>query len=141
LTDQKANCIGNGILAISDWMELFGSTGSSVSRRHLINEQLLACDFFTVGTLSLNTLYVLFFSEQGSRRVNLVGCTATPDSAWMAQQARQLMWDRSNELMKMRFLIRDHDSKSRPTWITSLSQRASNLRLRKWRHEHCLYVD
>jgi transposase InsO family protein len=73
--------------------------------------QMLACDFFIIETISLQTLYVLFFIELGSRRVHLVGCTATPDSAWVAQQARQLMWDRSDELLKMRFLIHDHDSK------------------------------
>jgi len=32
---------------------------------------LLACDFFTVETLWLQTLYVLFFIELGTRRVYL----------------------------------------------------------------------
>jgi len=39
-------------------------------------EQLLACDFFTVDTLCLQRLYVLFFIALGSRRLHLAGCTA-----------------------------------------------------------------
>ncbi len=37
---------------------------------------MLACDFFTVETVWLRTLYVLFFVELGSRRVHLAGVTA-----------------------------------------------------------------
>lgn len=51
---------------------------------------MIACDFFTVETLWLGRLYVLFFIELGSRRVHLAGCTANPSGAWVAQQARQL---------------------------------------------------
>jgi hypothetical protein len=32
---------------------------------------MIACDFFTVETAWLRTLYVLFFVELGSRRVHL----------------------------------------------------------------------
>ncbi len=39
-------------------------------------EQLLACDFFTVDTLFLQRLYVLYFIELGSRRLHFAGCTA-----------------------------------------------------------------
>jgi transposase InsO family protein len=73
--------------------------------------QMLACDFFTIETITLRTLYVLFFIELGSRRVHLAGCTATPDSAWVTQQARQRMWALSDEPATMRFLIHDHDAK------------------------------
>ena len=44
-------------------------------------QQMLACDFFTVETVRLETLYILFFIELGSRRVHLAGCTASPNSA------------------------------------------------------------
>lgn len=39
---------------------------------------MLACGFFTVETLSLRTIYVLFFTELGTRRVHLDACTAHP---------------------------------------------------------------
>jgi putative transposase len=39
---------------------------------------MLARDFFTVETVALRRLYVLFFIELGSRRVHLAGCTANP---------------------------------------------------------------
>ncbi len=54
-------------------------------------DQMLAVDFFTVETVWLQRLHVLFFLEIGSRRVHLAGCTASPTSAWVVQQARQLL--------------------------------------------------
>ncbi len=38
--------------------------------------QILARDFFTVETFFLQTLYVLYSIELGTRRVHLAGCTA-----------------------------------------------------------------
>ncbi len=38
-------------------------------------QSMLAVDFFTVETIRLQRLYVLFFIELGSRRVHLAGCT------------------------------------------------------------------
>ena len=55
-------------------------------------QYMVACDFFTVDTLFLSRLYVLFFIELGSRRVHLAGCTTNPDTAWVTQQARQFSW-------------------------------------------------
>jgi putative transposase len=74
-------------------------------------EQFLACDFLTVETLTFQTLYVLFFVEHAARRVYLAGCTAHPDAAWVAQQARQMTWELHDRDVPMRYLIRDHDTK------------------------------
>jgi transposase InsO family protein len=87
---------------------------SSISWRHLMNhykEQLLACDFFTVETLRLQTLYVLFYIELGTRQVYLAGVTANPDGFWVAQQARQYVWHLEERQAHPRFLIRDNDKK------------------------------
>ena len=70
---------------------------------------ILACDFFTVETLRLKTLYVLFFIELSTRRVHLVEATACPDSAWVTQQARNLATQ--DRLTGIRFLLRDRDAK------------------------------
>ena len=72
---------------------------------------IIACDFFTVETLCLGRLYVLFFLELGTRRVHLAGCTANPDGSWAVQQARQFAWSLSERTTAMRFLIHDRDSK------------------------------
>jgi transposase len=70
---------------------------------------ILAFDFFTVETLLLRTLYVLFAIEVGSRRVHILGVTRNPISAWVTQQARNLAVGEG--LQAVRFLIRDRDSK------------------------------
>jgi transposase InsO family protein len=70
---------------------------------------MVACDFFTVETAWLRTLYVLFFVELGSRRVHLAGVTANPDFAWMTQQARNLAIE--ERLENVRFLLHDRDAK------------------------------
>ena len=74
-------------------------------------QTMIACDFFTVETLWLGRLYVLFFIELGSRRVHLAGCTANPSGTWTVQQARQLAWSLSERPTPIRFLIHDRDSK------------------------------
>ena len=74
-------------------------------------DSIIACDFFTVETLWLGRLYVLFFIELGTRRVHLAGCTANPDGRWTTQQARQLAWSLAERATPARFLIHDRDSK------------------------------
>jgi putative transposase len=53
----------------------------------------------------------LFFIQLGTRRVHLAGITSTPDSAWVAQQARNLLIRLEDEGVQPRFLVRDRDSK------------------------------
>ena len=74
-------------------------------------DQILAVDFFTVETVWLQRLYVLFFLEIGSRCIHLAGCTASPTGGWVVQQARQLTWKLQDGELQARFLIRDRDAK------------------------------
>jgi putative transposase len=86
----------------------------SPSWRHLMThykELLLACDFFTVETLFLQTIYVLVFIEIGTRRVHFAGCTAHPNGSWVIQQARQLVWELEEREPAIQFLIHDNDKK------------------------------
>src|SRR5664280_2671177 len=72
---------------------------------------IIACDFFTVETAWLRTLYVLVFIELGSRRIHVSPSTAHPDSTWVTQQARNLALGLDARTNPARFLIRDHDPK------------------------------
>ena len=72
---------------------------------------ILACDFLTVETAWLRTLYVFFFIEIDTRRVHLAGVTRNPDAAWVTQQARNLSFGFSERDFPLRFLIRDRDAK------------------------------
>jgi putative transposase len=71
----------------------------------------LACDFFTVETVWLRRLYVLVFLSLATRRVEYVACTGNPDTAWMIQQARNLLMDLGDRGRGPRFLIHDRDKK------------------------------
>ena len=86
-----------------------GMTCREFLRTH--RRSMLAVDFFTIETIWLQRLYVLFFIELSSRRVHLAGCTPTPIAPWVTQQVRQLTWTLAERPESFRFLIRDRDQK------------------------------
>jgi hypothetical protein len=73
--------------------------------------EIIACDFFTVDTVWLRRLYVLFFIELESRQVHLAGVSANPNAAWVTQQARNLLLTLEEQGRRVRFLVRDRDAK------------------------------
>ena len=73
-------------------------------------KSILACDFFTVDTVWLRRLYVLAFISISSRRVEYLAITTKPDTAWMLQQARNLLMQLDHD-RQVRYLIHDRDAK------------------------------
>ncbi|MET8311837.1 integrase core domain-containing protein [Micromonospora sp. NPDC005173] len=72
---------------------------------------ILACDFFTVDTVFLKRIYVLFFVEIATRQVHVVGVTAHATGTWVMQQARNLLMDLDQHAAGLRCLLRDRDTK------------------------------
>ena len=65
-------------------------------------KSIVATDFFTVDTVWLCRLYVLFFIDLKSRQVYVAGCTPHPDGDWVTQQARQVAWTFSDRAAPVR---------------------------------------
>jgi len=75
---------------------------------------IVACDFFSVDTISLRRLYVLFFIHHGSRRVFLAGVTTNPTSNWVTQVARNVTPELRDAGIAVKYLLRDRDDKFGP---------------------------
>ena len=72
---------------------------------------IVVTDFFTIDTVSFKRLYVLFFVHLASRRVLAAAVTSEPNSAWVTQQARNLIWRLADDGIGVRVLIHDRDRK------------------------------
>jgi transposase InsO family protein len=73
---------------------------------------IVACDLFTVESVTLKTLHVLFFIELHTRRVLLGGVTDGPANvAWCTQIARNLSEAREDRDLPVRFLVHDRDKR------------------------------
>jgi putative transposase len=72
---------------------------------------ILACDFFTVETEFLRTLYVLFLIDVGSRRLHITTATRHPSGTFVTQQAHNLCFELDERDEPVRFLIHVRDAK------------------------------
>ena len=68
-------------------------------------------DFFSVDTVFLKRLYVLFYMELATRRLIWFAVTDQPDGGWVTQQARNVRWELNELGAPARFLVHDHDAK------------------------------
>jgi putative transposase len=75
-------------------------------------------------TLFLQTIYVLFFIEHGSRRVHIAACTCQPEKLWVRQQARQMTWMLEDYDPAMRFSSMIMTASFRKPLIPFLKHRA-----------------
>jgi putative transposase len=89
-----------------------GPTWRQLIRAHA--SAIIATDLFTIDTVVLQTLYVIVFIELGIRRLLFANCTANPDSAWVAQQARNVAYELQDLGVPVRFAIHDRDAKFTP---------------------------
>jgi putative transposase len=71
---------------------------------------IVACDLFTVETVRMKTLHVLFFIDLHTRRVLICGVTyGATNVKWCTQIARNLSEARESRSTPLRFLVHDRD--------------------------------
>jgi putative transposase len=88
-------------------------------------DALLACDFLETVTLSGARMYVFAVIEHANRRIRILGATAHPTAAWVAQAAKNLAMDLEDTGCRARFLIRDRDGSSPPCSASCWRMRGS----------------
>jgi hypothetical protein len=108
--------------------ERAGPSWRSFLREHA--EAVLACDFFTFETVWLRRLYVLFFVSIGTRRVEYLACTSSPDAGWLSKHANVLM-DLDDRGQRVRFLIHDGTRSSAACLTAPSRARASGSSARR----------
>jgi transposase InsO family protein len=77
---------------------------------------IMATDFFTVDTVLFHRYYVLFVIEVERRVVHLLGVTTNPNDPWVTQVARNFCAELEDAGRRVRFLVRDRDTKFTATF-------------------------
>src|SRR5262249_48031144 len=76
----------------------------------------------------LKRLYVLLFIHLESRRILFAACTESPDSGWVTQQARNLVWELTELGLRSRFLIRDRGARFAAAFDSVLAAEGTKVR-------------
>ncbi|MEU3626703.1 integrase core domain-containing protein [Amycolatopsis coloradensis] len=78
-------------------------------------EAILAMDFIETVTLTGQRQYILAAVHHAGRQVRVIGTTARPTHAWVAQAVRDMLMDLADagRVAQARFLNRDRDAKYR----------------------------
>ena len=82
-----------------------GQRWSTFLRNHMAST--IACDFFTVPTVTFKNLFVFVVLHHGSRRILHVNVTAHPTAEWTAQQIVEALGD--DDAPELTHLLRDRD--------------------------------
>jgi len=78
---------------------------------------IISCDLFTVETIGLKTLHVMFFIELHIHRVLIGGVTDGPANlAWTTQIARNRSEAREGHTEPVRFIVHDRDHRFGPSF-------------------------
>ena len=77
---------------------------------------IMATDFLTVYTVLLRRYYVLFVIEVERRVVHLLGVTANPSGPRVTQAGRNFCAELEDAGRRVRFLVRDRDTKFTATF-------------------------
>jgi putative transposase len=73
---------------------------------------------------------ILFLIEVETRRVHLLGPTAHPTGAWVAQAARNLLMDLEAREQRFWFLVRDRDTTFTAAFDTASCASGKRLEIR-----------
>jgi len=95
---------------------------------------IIACDLFTVESIRLKTIHVLFFIELHSRRVLIGGVTDGPANlAWCTQVARNLSEAREDRTEPLRVLVHDRDKRFGATFDEVFKAEGVEITRTPWR--------